>query len=121
MRGSDPDEHLFVLHADGSEVRVTEGPWSIRGATISPDVSRVVFAGVTGDTGSALYAVDADGGPAKRLGGQGPGDALIQQPTFSPDGTRIAYAMGAGDHSNSVWLMDADSSDPRPIVSNESD
>ena len=29
--------------------------------------------------------------------------------------------MGAGDHSNSVWLMDADSSDPRPIVSNESD
>ena len=56
MRGSDPDEHLFVLHADGSEVQVTEGPWSIRGATISPDGSRVVFAGVTGDTGSALYA-----------------------------------------------------------------
>jgi Tol biopolymer transport system component len=127
MRGSDPDEHLFVLHTDGSAVQVTEGPWSIRGATISPDGSRVVFAGVTGDTGSApytglaLYAVDADGGRAKRLGGQGPGDGLIQQPTFSPDGTRIAYAMGAGDHSNSVWLVDADGSSPRPIVWNESD
>jgi Tol biopolymer transport system component len=126
MRGSDADEHLFVLHPDGSAVQVTEGPWSIYGATISPDGSRVVFAGVTGDTGSppytgsALYAVDAGGGRVKRLGGQGPGDGLIQQPTFSPDGTRIAYAMGAGDHSNSVWLMDAEGSDPRPIVWNES-
>jgi dipeptidyl aminopeptidase/acylaminoacyl peptidase len=129
MRGSDrqvdaegrvitePDEHLFVLRSDGSELEVTEGPWSIRGATISPDGSRVVFAGVTNDTGSALYAVDVDGGPAGRL--VGPGDDLIQQPTFSPDGTRIAFTSGGGDHSNNVWLMKADGSDAHEILANE--
>lgn len=111
--------HLFVLHADGSETQLTERPMGIGGATISPDGSRVVFAAATDDTGSALYAVDAEGGPAERL--LGPGEHLIQQPTVSPDGTRIAYAMGGGDHSNSVWLMDADGSDAHPIVSNESD
>jgi Tol biopolymer transport system component len=117
--GATPAWHLFVLHADGSETQMTERPMAIRGATISPDGSRVVFAASTSDTGSALYAVDADGGPAERL--FGPGEHLIQQPTFSPDGTRIAYAIGGGDHSNNVWLMDADGSDAHPIVSNESD
>ena len=92
---------------------------SITGATISPDGSRVVFAGVTSGTGSALYAVDADGGPAERLHAPGEHEHLVQQPTFSPDGTRIAYAIGGGDHSNNVWLMDADGSDAHPIVSNE--
>jgi Tol biopolymer transport system component len=113
MRGSEARAQLFVLHADGSETQVTERPMSIAGATISPDGSRVVFAGGT------LYAVSADGGPAERF--LGPGEHLVQRPTFSPDGTRIAYAIGAGDHSNSVWLMDADGSDAHPIVSNESD
>jgi len=119
MRGTGSAEHLFVLHADGSEIRVTQEPWSIRGATISPDGSRVVFAGVTTDYRSALYAVDADGGPAERL--VGPGEDSIQQPTFSPDGTLIAYMSGGGDHSNSVWLTKADGSDAHLIVQNESD
>ena len=50
------NESLFILHADGSETQVTEQlsefndiPGSARpsGATISPDGSRVVFAGLT--------------------------------------------------------------------------
>lgn len=119
MRGSDPDQHLFVLHADGSETQVTERPMSIRGGTISPDGSRVVFAAATSDGGSALYAVDAQGGSAEVLVADA--DSGIRAPAYAPDGTRIAYINGGGDHSNSVWLMNADGSDAHPIVRNESD
>ena len=47
-----------------------------------------MFVGGTG----ALYAVDADGGPAEVL--VEPHDDIVEQPTFSPDGTRIAYVEG---------------------------
>ena len=117
MRGSGPDEHLFVLHADGSELQVTEEPWSIDGATISPDGSRVVFAGATSDRGSGLYAVDADGGSAEILAVHQ--DSSIRAPAYSPDGTRIAYTYGSGDHSHHVWVIGADGSDPHEIVYNE--
>ena len=40
-------ENLFILHADGSETLVTEQPWGLNGATISPDGSRVAFGGLT--------------------------------------------------------------------------
>ncbi|MEO6208401.1 MAG: hypothetical protein ABIP77_10680, partial [Candidatus Limnocylindrales bacterium] len=119
MRGIDPDEHLFVLHADGSETQVTERPMSIEGATISPDGSRVVFAAATSDRGLALHAIDAKGGSAEVLVVRT--DDGVRAPAYSPDGTRIAYMSGGGDHSNSVWLMNADGSDAHPIVSNESD
>jgi Tol biopolymer transport system component len=102
---------LVVLHADGSETQVAERPTAIWDATLAPDGSRVVFA-----DGSALYMVDAFGGPAEML--LGPGEHLVQRPTFSPDGTRIAYAIGGGDHSNDVWVMDADGSNAHQLVSN---
>jgi len=119
MRGSDPNEQLFVLHADGSETQVTERPMSIRGGTIAPDGSRVVFAAATSNGGSALYAVDAQGGSAKVL--LADANSGIRAPAYAPDGTRLAYINGGGDHSNSVWLMNADGSDAHPIVWNESD
>ena len=47
-----------MLHADGSETQVTEQPMAIRGATISPDGSRVAF--------MADYpSSDPSGGPAE--------------------------------------------------------
>jgi Tol biopolymer transport system component len=119
--------HLFVMHSNGSETQVTERPMVIQGATISPDASRVVFAGWTGD-GSALYSVDAVGGrpvvllEAQRrwvAGFDGPAETLLEEPTFSPDGTQIAYVDGAGDHSHSVWLMDADGSNAHQILADE--
>jgi Tol biopolymer transport system component len=119
-----PRWDLSVLHADGSETPVTTDPMFILGATISPDGSRVVFAGDNGEipeggccTNWALYAVDADGGPVEVLL-QAQGD-MVYDPTFSPDGTQIAYATGGGDHTHHVWVMNADGSDAHEIVFNE--
>lgn len=131
------NENLFVLGADGSEIQVTEDlsgfneiPGSARpsGATISPDGSRVVFAGLTRTWedgrschNGALFAVDADGGPAKLLweSQAAAGGGIVRYPTFSPDGTQIAFADGYCDSRHSVWLMNADGTDAHQIVSSD--
>ena len=125
------DEELFVLHADGSETQVTDQSSGFRsgvgsgrptGATISPDGSRVVFPGLTKKGRSchdgALFAVDADGGPAELLWkSQAAEDGgIVRDPTFSPDGTRIAFADGYCDWNHSVWLMNADGSDAHQVL-----
>jgi Tol biopolymer transport system component len=119
------DVDLFVLHADGTETQVTEGLFGFRGATISPDGSRVAFAAgnptAEGDccSSSALFMVSADGGaPEKLLDSQ---LGILEYPAFSTDGTKIVYDDGAGDHGHSVWLVNADGSDAHQIVSTEID
>ena len=127
------NENLFVLDADGLETQVTEQlsgfsdiPGSGRpvGATISPDGSRVVFAGLTKAPGTfchygALFGVDADGGSAELLWeSQAASDGgIVRYPTVSPDGAQIAFADGYCDHRHSVWVMDANGSDAHQIVS----
>jgi Tol biopolymer transport system component len=130
------DENLFVVHADGSETQVTDqlpgfkdipGSGRPSGATISPDGSRVVYAGLTKTPeeggfchNGALFAVDADGGPAELLWeSHVPQNGIVGYPTFSPDGTHIAFADGYCDHDHSVWLMNADGSDAHQIVAND--
>jgi hypothetical protein len=119
MRGSPGEEHLLVLHADGSETRLTDRPMSIGAATFSADGSRVVFAAAeTSDEDWAVYALDANGGPATVLASQiQPSPAAL---TFSPDGTRIAYALwGHGDGEHPVWVMDVDGTDAHEILAND--
>ena len=130
-------ENLFVLHPDGSETQVTEqlsgfsdipgSAWP-SGATISPDGSRVVFAGLTEPYlagknschNGALFAVGADGGPAELLWASHiPQNGIVRDPTFSPDGTQIAFADGYCDWGHTVWVMNADGSDAHEIVSVE--
>ena len=129
------DENLFVVHADGLETQVTEQlsgfariPGSARptGATLSPDGSRVVFAGLlTSDALSchegAVFTVSADGGPAEVLweSQAADGGGIVRDPTFSPDGTQIAFADGYCDSNHSVWVMNADGSDAHQIVSSD--
>ena len=108
---------LSILHADGSETRLTTDPMFITGATISPDGSRVVFMG-TRDEAGGLYAVDAEGGRPVLLSGD---DLIWGWPTFSPDGTQIAYVKGieGADYHNRVWVMDADGTDAHQIVADD--
>ncbi len=126
-------ENLFILDADGSETQVTEqltgfdtlgGSSRPSGATISPDGTRIVFAALTTKReewrschDGALFAVDADGGPAELLWkSHVPQNGIVMYPTFSPDGTRIAFTDGYCDSSHSVWVMNADGSDAHPVL-----
>ncbi|HEU5203225.1 MAG TPA: hypothetical protein VFU17_02885 [Candidatus Limnocylindrales bacterium] len=131
------DQNLFIRHADGSETLVSEQPSEYErfpgsarpaGAAISPDGSRVVFAGLTTTDGlschhGALFAVSAEGGPAAVLWeSQAASDGgIVRYPTFSPDGTQIAFADGYCDSNHSVWVMNADGSHAHQIVSSDVD
>jgi hypothetical protein len=110
-----PKDHLYILHADGSETRLTADPISFGGAAISADGSRVVFAAWGDELG--LYVVDAEGGRPVRLPLPG-AEGIVADPTISPDGTRIAY-VDSGESENHVWVMGADGGNAREILANE--
>lgn len=104
-------DHLFILHADGTETQVVPGP--VEDAAISPDGSQVAF--VT----DGLYVVDADGGQPVLIADEG------NSPTFSPDGTRIAYlgnersARGITGGREHVWVANSDGTEAHEILEDE--
>ena len=110
------NENLVVLHADGSETLVTEQPWGLKGAAISPDGSRVAFSALLeeNDEHGGLFAVDADGGQAELLWESQV--HILRSPTFSPDGTQIAFVDDNIDSNVSVWVINADGTDAHQIV-----
>jgi hypothetical protein len=118
------NEGLHVIDGEGTETQLpgefagfVGSPFS-DGATISPDGSRIVFAGTTRDPANchygALFAVDADGGPVEVLW-TSPQNHVLSYPVFSPDGTKIAFNDGNCDSDQSVWVMNADGSDAHQI------
>ncbi len=109
-----PEQYLSILHADGSETRLNEDPMGISDATISPDGTRVVFAGQYDLSG--LYVVDAEGGQPVQLPIPQAGDGA-GSPRFSPDGTQIAYL--AGNRDAEVWVANADGTDAHQILADE--
>jgi hypothetical protein len=106
-----PQGHLYILHADGSETRLTRDPMRIADATIAPDGTRVVFAA----SDETLYLVDAEGGRPVRLPVPLDGSA----PTFSPDGMQIAYLVTGDDEEGHVWVADVDGSEAHEILAIE--
>jgi Tol biopolymer transport system component len=110
-----PEQYLSILHADGSETRLNEDPMGISGATISPDGTRVVFAGQYQLSG--LYVIDAEGGRPVPLPIPQATEDGASDPTFSPDGTQIAYLNGNGE--TGVWVANSDGTDGRKILSQE--
>ena len=94
--------NLFVLNADGTETRLTEGDASITGGSFSPDGSKVVY-----DSWERIFVVDTAGGtPQVLLTGES-----LDSPTYSPDGSKIAYFGG-----ERLRVMNADGSDSRVLT-----
>lgn len=113
---------LYVLNADGSEVRVAEGAAFQAGGSFSPDGSQVVFAsqGGTRSSDSAVYTVSAEGGTPQLLRSPDRRYTHLSGPVFSPDGSQIAYVDGSVDIRNTIRVMDADGSHDRLLVSERS-
>jgi Tol biopolymer transport system component len=122
---------LYVMNADGSEVRLTNGDAGAKGS-FSRDGTNVVYDGY--DTKaipetSGLYTIDVRGGArrliaASNLGSSTAccyGDSTLADPVWSPDGSRIAYADYMNQASQSfggdeIWTMNSDGTDQRRLV-----
>ncbi len=121
---------LYVMNADGSEVRLTNGAaagWDK--GSFSRDGTKVVYVGFDSKAlfgPSGLYTVDVRGG-ARRLiaasnNGSSAGDSSLADPAWSPDGSRIAYADYRNQASQSfggdeIWTMNSDGTGQRRLVS----
>jgi len=102
--------HLYILHADGTETQLNRDAMEIDGAAIAPDGSSVVF----GVADNGLFVVEAEGGRPVRIAEEG------HSPTFSPDGTQIAYVVNSAVPGEAhLWVADADGSDADEILADE--
>ncbi|HWD67568.1 MAG TPA: hypothetical protein VG227_06355, partial [Caulobacteraceae bacterium] len=90
------------------EFDTDEGTWL--SLAVSPRDETIVF-----DMLGHLYAVNADGGPARALTH---GMAFDSQPVFSPDGTELAFISDRSGAEN-LWVAKPDGSDPRQITHND--
>jgi Tol biopolymer transport system component len=94
---------LVNLTNSGQE---TEPAWS-------PDGQRLAFTSArddnTGDLGTEIYLMSADGTNQTRLTGQGVDDS---EAAWSPDGSRIAFSAGQSDadQANQIYVMSSDGS-----------
>lgn len=85
----DGNGHLYVLAADGTLTRITNGPGYDYFADWSPRANEIAFSRDDGSGGTDLYLVHSDGSGERRLTNT-PG-VLEYFPAFSPDGTKLAY------------------------------
>jgi Tol biopolymer transport system component len=93
--------------------------------SLSPDMSRILFATTvspSGDTDRAIQVMRADGTGLTTLFDE-PG-AFDSGPAWSRDGTKIAFesnadvAGGNPERDQEIWLMDADGTNPTQITHN---
>jgi Tol biopolymer transport system component/DNA-binding winged helix-turn-helix (wHTH) protein len=102
------------------EIIPVPGVPGVRGLSISPDGSRVAFAGLGLNSQIWSQRIARDGAPA------GPAKALTDDrsrrnslPVISPDGARLAYMSSRQGERANVWIMDVDGSNPVQLTSGD--
>jgi Tol biopolymer transport system component len=117
------DEEIYVMNADGTNVRqLTSNADFDSAPSWSPDGRRILFERAPAGTFTPgteaqekdIYVMRADGTHVRRLT-DSPG--LDEGPEFSPDATKIAFS-SARDGQQEIYVMDADGSNPRRLTDN---
>jgi TolB protein len=95
---------LFVMNADGSDIRVLAEDTAVSGFEWSPDGTRLAFA-ESSDPELQIWVAPANGSTATLVGSQ-PNEDEGGDPVWSPDGSRIAF----WTESDEAFAIDADGS-----------
>jgi len=109
-------EDLYVMHADGDEVRqLTNDLFRDRGPQWSPDGTQIAFYSNRSGT-YQLWAIGADGSGLRQLTDV-PDGAWF--PYWSPDGSRIAFPTGKGTCMITVGEAPVSAAECLPDLSEE--
>jgi Tol biopolymer transport system component len=113
------DDEIFVMNADGSDVRRLTVNFGPSNSTVSqtdwdpdwsPDGSLIAFQSMRDGRGSRVYVMRPDGSELTRLTDFGAG------PAWSPDGAKIAFASSDG-----LYTMNADGTGQTNITTDQLD
>lgn len=127
--GPDPDQILFLRHADGNSTTshrltdiyrmnadgtgvrdLTAHPAAYGSLSVSPDGSRVAFASSRSGR-SQVWVMNTDGSGLTQLTNMYDAGA----PRWSPDGSLIAFQGQESDYRVHVWVMNPDGSNRRNL------
>lgn len=98
---------LFVMNADGTEVRQLTTHMNGSDPTWSPDGSRIAFAGYDG-----VYTINSDGSGLRAIS---TGDADYSGPSWSLDEQRIAFSRLVGDLPQ-IFVANVDGSSEQQLT-----
>jgi TolB protein len=113
--GTDVGYDIFVMDADGSNVRQLTRTGTDYNPSWSPDGSQIVFTRQEDASESDIFLMDADGSNVRRLTDGGPQDTNLDA-QFSPDGTLITYEAGTTGGVGPIVAVRVDGSNPRVLV-----
>jgi Tol biopolymer transport system component len=107
------DDHVSVMNADGSDLRMVS-PLPSRNPAWSPDGRTIVFSAKEGEHAD-IYSVGADGTGQRRLTSN-PAEDIT--PIFARDGKSVIFgsSRGRGVDSGDLWVMNADGSGQHPLA-----
>jgi dipeptidyl aminopeptidase/acylaminoacyl peptidase len=114
----DKEVHLFTVDAQtGEHVKLTNGSYSVRSASYSPDSLQIAYARTRESRlahATDIWMMDADGGNQHRISFE---VGTVQYPKWSPDGRFIVFTGGAneGDAQMRLWLVDVATEEVRPL------
>jgi len=110
----DGDHEIFVMNADGSEVRqLTDNYTSDMFPVWSPDGESIAFERYLDDD-HEIFVMNADGSEERQLTNNGP----AFYPAWSPDGESIAF-VSYQSISPEIFVMNADGSEVRRLTNSD--
>jgi hypothetical protein len=114
--GTDSNFDIFVMDADGSNVRQITHTGVDYDPSWSPDGRQIVFTRQDGAE-SDIFLMNADGSDVRRLT-TARQDEANQNPAFAPDGRSIAY-MQTDPHGKQLVQIGLDGSNPVVLADDE--
>ena len=109
-------QDLYVMDADGSNVRRLTHGAAASAPCWSPDGKKIAFESYlhAPETVNEIYVIDADGANMKRLTDT-PSMWGSRSPSWSPDGKKIIFASDR-IRPGKIFVMDADGKNPEVLV-----
>jgi WD40-like Beta Propeller Repeat/Lipoprotein LpqB beta-propeller domain len=113
--GTDTGYSIFLMEADGANVRRITDTGTDYNPSWSPDGARLIFTREEAVGGSDIFVMDADGSNVHRITDDDPSITNLDA-QFTPDGSLITYTSATNGGTGRVVMMNPDGSGARTLI-----